>query len=127
MVRSGIATPKFVLNSVTPIYSRDREFEQRLFDTFLNILSTANGQKEIRSLALPLLATGNYGAPKELCARVLIDSMQTFRFSLNEDQLNLKEIHMINIDKDTTKVLVKEIRRSFPQGNSLHSFFFVIF
>ncbi len=119
MVKSGVQSPKYILNAITPIYSplHHDEFSSMLYHTFENILNEANGQKDIESVAIPLLATGNYGAPKDLCSSILLKAIGNFSMSLSHEKSNIKEIQLINLDKEATRQLIRDVEKHLPNSN----------
>jgi deltex len=123
MVKSGVQSPKYILNAITPLYSplNHNEFSSMLYNTFENILKEANYQKDIKSVAIPLLATGNYGAPKDLCSSILLKAIGNFSMSLSHEKSNIKEIQLINLDKEATKQLIRDVEKHLPNSNESDS------
>lgn len=103
------AIPKYVINVISPLYNpyTQNDFIRELKFTFINLFECANNHLKLSQLGLPLLCTGNYGAPKQLCANILANSL--FDFLDSARNLYLKEIHFVNIDQATTDLLVEEI------------------
>ena len=118
MVKSGCENPKFILNAITPYYSvKHEEFSPRLYNTFENVLNVAKSNKFIKSIAIPLLATGNYGAPKNLCSTILFNVLRNFDLSLSHENSSLKEIQLVNLDKEATRELIKTLEQIFPNAS----------
>nr|XP_022341810.1 uncharacterized protein LOC111135768 isoform X8 [Crassostrea virginica] len=70
---------------------------------FENVLNFAEWNR-IKSLALPLLGTGNKGAPINDIARIWFDSLLEFIENRRETS-NLKEVHFVNKDSACLKAV----------------------
>ena len=113
--------PEYILNVVTPIFDKKSEgyFYNDLSNAILNILNTANDAKTINSLAIPLLATGNYGAPVNRCAIALVDAIINFSNKKISSECHIKEIHLVNIEDSTTKAIIDCLESSMLESNGL--------
>jgi hypothetical protein len=113
--------PEYILSSVTPIFDKTSEgyFYNDLSNAFLNILNTANDAKTINSLAIPLLATGNYGAPVNRCAIALVDAIINFSNKKVSSECHIREIHLVNIEDSTTKAMIDCLESSMVESRGL--------
>ena len=80
-------------------------------------LLTKASQDGMKSIAFPALGTGTLGFPKDLVARVMVDSV--FKFSKANSSTNTKEIHFVtyHLDKETVTSFQKEFTNRF-KGSS---------
>ncbi|XP_072026207.1 uncharacterized protein [Amphiura filiformis] len=102
-VTEGYNLKRKVIHAVGPIYDKhrsDREFFDKLKKTFIAAIQHANLPIEAKQVALPLISSGIFGGPKQLCARALAEAVK--EFSKNERNLVLKRIYLVNIDSETT-------------------------
>lgn len=75
----GFALPaKYIIHAVSPFYQGDEEeAEEKLRSCYRKSLQLAE-EKECRSIAFPLIATGSYGYPKEEGMRIALDEINAF-------------------------------------------------
>ena len=67
----------------------------------------------LRSIAIPAVSSGQFGFPRDLCAKVILDSVVDFCKA--NPTCNLSEIHLVNNDSPTVKVFVDEMRNRFAK------------
>lgn len=88
--------------------------------SFDRLFSVVEQHGKIRSLALPLLATGIYGAPVDLCSKILLESIKDFMENVCQlKNNNLKEIHIVNYDKSKTDTVINIFDKSETLLSSL--------
>ena len=69
---------KYIIHAVSPFYQGDEEeAEEKLRSCYRKSLQLAE-EKECRSIAFPLIATGSYGYPKEEGMRIALDEINAF-------------------------------------------------
>jgi len=68
---AGNLKSKYIIHTVGPRF-QEADLEAKLRTTISNTLKAAN-EKQISRIAFPLMGTGFYGIPLELCARVMIE------------------------------------------------------
>ena len=71
---------------------------------------------KVQSFAVPLISSGNSGAPKDVCARVLVHAILDFSHS-SKRNTTVDELILVNIDKTSTEV----IKRSFEVTSQMPS------
>ena len=73
----------------------------------------------LRSIAIPAVSSGQFGFPRDLCAKVILDAVVDFCKA--NPTCNLSEIHLVNHDLPTVKVFVDEMRNRFAkEKNFIH-------
>ncbi|MCR5337943.1 MAG: macro domain-containing protein, partial [Lachnospiraceae bacterium] len=79
---------EYIIHVVSPLYTGgDNGEEEKLRDCYRNSLKLAK-EHGITSMAIPLIATGNFGYPKEEGMRIAVDEISAFLFE-NEMQVAL--------------------------------------
>lgn len=69
---------KYIIHTVSPMYKGGTEGEnEKLRDCYRNVLRIA-AENKIQSLAIPLIATGNFGYPREEGMRIAADEIREF-------------------------------------------------
>ena len=105
---------QYVVHAIGPVFQGQRnssDFFRELTDTFTNILTLAEAKKA-RSLAIPLISSGNFGGPKEVCANALATAL--FNFSSFGSRNNIQQIFLVNIDQEATTTLQSTLSELFP-------------
>lgn len=96
VVTSGFNLSKYIIHVVGPVYDIGSEQEERdLSKTYENALQTAK-KYNIKSIAVPLLSSGNYGFPKNLSLQIALDTAN--RFLLKHDM----DIQIVVYDQEST-------------------------
>ena len=97
---------KSVIHAVGPRY-KDFQSEDMFYawlkHTFIETLRYANTKTEASSVALPLISSGIFGGPKDICSKALLDAVK--EFSENENTLIIKVLHLINLDEKATRAI----------------------
>jgi O-acetyl-ADP-ribose deacetylase (regulator of RNase III) len=71
VTNAGNLKSKYIIHAVGPRF-QEADLEAKLRTTISNTLKAAN-EKQISRIAFPLMGTGFYGVPLELCARVMVE------------------------------------------------------
>jgi O-acetyl-ADP-ribose deacetylase (regulator of RNase III) len=77
---------KYILHAVGPRF-QEENLEDKLRDTMLNVLRKAEENK-IQSLALPAMGVGFYGIPLDLCAGIMLGTLEEYL----KRETSLKEV-----------------------------------
>ncbi|RNA38153.1 putative E3 ubiquitin- ligase DTX3 [Brachionus plicatilis] len=76
-----------------------------------NVIEKLNQNAEIKTIAIPLLATGLNKGPINLCVDILVDGFIDFE---KKGKIKfLKELHLVNIEDTKTQVIVQKLRKIF--------------
>ncbi|XP_052224987.1 uncharacterized protein LOC127840618 [Dreissena polymorpha] len=78
------------------------KFMRQLTQTFLNCFTYANNRLWIKSLALPTISTGVYGAPLDICVRCFLYAALLFLKSNPESERRLADVRLVNNDAEST-------------------------
>ena len=116
--KAGNLPCKFIIHAVGPKWNEYRHKEdakQVLHYAVLNSLLLAS-QHGTTSISMPAISSGLFGVPVQVCADVLFTTVTNF--AMNAAKTNtLQDIRFVNIDKQTSQVFVKEMKRRF--GSSI--------
>ena len=104
---------KFVVHAVGPRWLKHPEVEcrrllQKAVGKSLNIAS----QNQAQTIALPAISAGLFGVPVKICAEVLFETVEEFA-KAPADLGKVQEIRFVNIDRETTQVFQKEMRKRY--------------
>ncbi len=81
VITSGGNLPaKYVIHTVGPVWISDKETElkKRLSDCYTNSLMLAV-ENNIKSIAFPNISTGIYKFPKDIAAKIAIETVQNYK------------------------------------------------
>lgn len=67
----------------------------------------------LKSIAIPAVSSGQFGFPRDLCAKVILEAV--VHFCRANPSCNLSEIHLVNNDSPTVKVFADEMRTLFGE------------
>lgn len=73
---AGEMKAQYIIHAVGPRF-QEENIEGKLRTTMLNIFSLAE-EKGITSIAFPPMGTGFYGVPRDLSARIMLETMQEY-------------------------------------------------
>ena len=82
-------------------------------------MAIRNSLKEaarLRSIAIPAVSSGQFGFPRDLCAKVILDAVVDF--CRENPSCNLSEIHLVNHDFPTVKFFVDEMSNRFAKDTN---------
>eukprot|EP00794_Sanderia_malayensis_P007530 gene7532-8367_t len=90
------------------------ECKEKLFVAMKEILVICDEQ-ELATVAVPAISSGIFGFPKDLCAKILVDS--ALKYHKVNPRSTVTNIVFINNDDDTVKAFSKEFNERF-RGSS---------
>lgn len=98
-ITKGFKLPaKYIIHAVSPLYiDGNSGEEQRLRNCYKKSLALA-AEYECKSIAFPLIATGNFGYPKEEGMRIALDEINAFL--IKHDML----VYLVVFDSASTKI-----------------------
>ncbi len=89
---------EYIIHVVSPLYTGgDNGEEEKLRDCYRNSLKLAK-EHGITSIAIPLIATGSFGYPKEEGMRIAVDEISAFLFE------NEMQVVLVVFDEKTTSL-----------------------
>jgi hypothetical protein len=119
---------KFILHACGPRwhdYSNDKKrvcFND-LKNTFYNILSYCENKLNgcVESIAIPLISSGLFAVPKDICFRALLSGLDEYLNESNDQKRILKSIKFINLDKETNSELIDFFKKKINVKNEKES------
>ena len=109
--------PKWDLAAEITRENGTKTLKERLLE--MAIRNSLKEAASLRSIAIPAVSSGQFGFPRDLCAKVILDAVVDF-CKVNPS-CNLSEIHLVNPDDPTVKVFVDEMRSQFSkETNFIH-------
>ncbi|MBK8903109.1 MAG: macro domain-containing protein [Anaerolineaceae bacterium] len=106
---AGSLATKYVIHTVGPIWGSGNE-EKKLASAVKSALSVA-AQHGIKSIAIPGISSGIFGGPKDLCARIIIQT--TANYLNRNPATSIKEVHFCNIDEETVSAFLLQAKSIF--------------
>jgi len=107
-ITSGGNLPaKYVIHAVGPVWGSGHE-EIKLSGAVQSALNLAESH-QIHSLSIPGISSGIFGGPKDVCARVIIETVMQYLQA--NPATCLQAIHFCNIDFTATATFLDEIKR----------------
>ncbi|XP_073730303.1 protein mono-ADP-ribosyltransferase PARP14 [Misgurnus anguillicaudatus] len=127
ITEAGRLPCKYVVHAVGPRYnSSDRPgVVQRLRSAVRESLKQASG-KHCSSIAIPVISSGIFGCPLELCTETIAREVWEFIENQNRSGLwhKLTEIHLVDNNDRTVNAMTQAVRKHFadfsPKMNVLH-------
>ncbi len=102
---AGKLKAKYVIHAVGPRWGEGEE-EKKLRSAVRSALEVAT-QLKLKSVAIPAISTGIFGYPKEEGTRVILDEVINF---LENENTTIQEVHLTNIDEETSNLFVKHLK-----------------
>lgn len=109
---AGRLPARYVIHAVGPIWGSGGE-ERKLSDALSAALALA-GSHGVKSIAVPAISSGIYGMPKDISARVLIQTAIDYLAAHPDSTVD--EIQFCNIDAATVNVFLAEARALLGQA-----------
>ncbi len=106
---AGKLKAKYVIHAVGPRWGEGDE-ERKLRSAVRSALEVAT-QLGLKSVAIPAISTGIFGYPKREGTKVILDEVVKF---LKGEDTTLEEVHLTNIDEETTKLFVEHLEGVEP-------------
>jgi O-acetyl-ADP-ribose deacetylase (regulator of RNase III) len=104
---AGQLKAKHVIHVICPMYTGGQHRESELLaDGITNALQKAD-EFGLTSVAIPSLATGLFGFPKEVCTEVIVN--KTIEYINTHEQSVIKTIKFVNHDNPTTLIFVSTL------------------
>ncbi len=102
---------KWVIHAVGPIWrGGDSDEDQLLSQAIFNSLVKAN-ELQCRNISLPAISSGIFGFPKDRCARIFMETIQSF--AQTDSTPFIETIRLCNIDAETSTIFLQESFRVF--------------
>ncbi|KAK7003757.1 core histone macro-H2A.1-like isoform X1 [Biomphalaria glabrata] len=98
---------KFVIHVNSPTWGENNS-QQNLDKAVKNVLKLAD-DKQLKSLAIPSISSGNAGFPKQTAAQIILASIRDY-FS-NAKTTSLKQIYFVLFDAESVNVYTTELAR----------------
>ncbi len=111
---AGSLPARYVIHAVGPIWGSGNE-EAKLASAVRSALELA-AEHGVRSISLPAISSGIFGFPKDLCAKVILDTVVDF-LKAHPDS-SVREVNLCNIDDLTANIFLEEARRRFATPSS---------
>ena len=107
-ITPGFKLPaKYIIHAVSPHYTTPEESEKLLRSCYRKSLALAV-ENNLKSIAFPLIATGNFGYPKEEGLRIAADEINAFLLK------NKMDVYIVVFDSKST-VLSERIQNKLEQ------------
>ncbi|NAS30027.1 O-acetyl-ADP-ribose deacetylase [Flavobacteriaceae bacterium R38] len=101
---AGKLAANYVIHTVGPVWNKGgKEKEQLLSNCYINSLQLAINNN-VKSIAFPNISTGIYRFPKQLAAKIAIDTVNQFK---SKDQF--EEVVFVCYDKENFELYKKNI------------------
>ncbi|XP_033098882.1 uncharacterized protein LOC117102616 [Anneissia japonica] len=102
--RGGRLPSKYVIHAVGPEwkkYKSEKNCLKTLKETFLNCFRYAEKDLEVTQIALPLISSGLFGVPIEMCSNSLFEALMEF----DREACRKLDIHIVDIKVESVKLL----------------------
>jgi O-acetyl-ADP-ribose deacetylase (regulator of RNase III) len=106
---AGRLPAKYVIHAVGPVWGSGND-EQRLASAVRSALSLADSY-HLKSISIPGISSGIFGGPKDICARVIIQT--AVDYLQQNPTTSLEEVRFCNIDRETASIFEREARKFF--------------
>lgn len=104
---AGKLPARYVIHAVGPVWGSGND-EQKLASAVYSAFTLADS-RQLQSVAIPGISSGIFGGPKDICARVIIQT--TLDYLAQHPDSSLKEIHFCNIDRLTAETFAAEAQK----------------
>ncbi|XP_077997505.1 macro domain-containing protein TTE0995-like [Glandiceps talaboti] len=108
---------KYILHVVSPPWNADlaRDVTDMLYECCMNLLTTANDDAQVTSLAVPTIGTGICGIPVQICAETMLRAVVAYTSNPTTSKDKLRDIRFIGLDWDTMEVF-KSVFEDMDRG-----------
>ncbi|XP_077098953.1 protein mono-ADP-ribosyltransferase PARP14-like [Siphateles boraxobius] len=132
ITEAGRLPCKYVVHAVGPRFSDSdrRTAVQNLRRAVRESLSQASG-KNCSSIAIPVISSGIFGCPLELCTESIAKEVCEYIEDHNRSSSTLTEIHLVDNNGSNVKAMAEAVRKefaaynpkmTFPQQNKPHGY-----
>jgi O-acetyl-ADP-ribose deacetylase (regulator of RNase III) len=104
---AGKLAARYVIHAVGPVWGSGND-EQKLASAVNSALTLVESH-QLTSIAIPGISSGIFGGPKDICARVIIQT--TLDYLRQNPATSLKEIRFCNIDSLTATTFAQEAKK----------------
>lgn len=104
---AGNLAAHYVIHAVGPVWGSGQD-EQKLASAVQSALALAESH-QFKSIAIPGISSGIFGGPKDICARVIIQT--TLEYLQQHPTTSLREVRFCNIDNLTATTFVQEAQK----------------
>jgi putative ATPase len=105
---------KYVIHAVGPIWKNGKSGEvEALQSCVTGSINMTNTTLKQDSLSIPAISSGIFGFPKDLCAKLMIESALEYFKTSESTEKNLKMIRLCNFDKPTVTYFVTAFDKIF--------------
>lgn len=108
----GQLKAKHVIHVICPMYTGGQHREAELLGNGINNALVKADEFGLVSIAIPSVATGLFGFPKEICADIIVK--KTIEYIDNNPNSVVKNIKLINHDNPTCVAFEKALEKFMP-------------
>lgn len=112
---AGELPAKKVIHAVGPIWHGGAENEELLLRQCVWKSLKKTEELGFASISIPAISSGIFRFPKDLCARILIQT--TLDFFKSNPRSSVNEVRFTNFDKNTVEVFEKEFKKRFGDSS----------
>lgn len=109
---AGRLTARYVIHAVGPIWS---QYTPEVADTLLAdaVRSSLSKAEELHlsTIAFPAISSGIYGFPKDRCARVMMQAIETYFHAT--PQSSVQEVRLVLFDAPTVETFLTEFNQRY--------------
>ncbi|XP_052772832.1 uncharacterized protein LOC128211801 [Mya arenaria] len=110
---------KNVIHAVGPIWSRvvgEKICTHQLIMAFLNSFSYGNDILKISTISVPLISSGIFGCPVEICAKAFLYAVLLYAYGHPAASGSLRSIHLVNNDDANTALTILALKQLIAEG-----------
>lgn len=104
---AGKLAAKYVIHAVGPVWGSGHD-EQKLASAVHSALALAH-EHQVKTISIPGISSGIFGGPKDICARVIIQT--TLDYLRQNPTTSLQEVRFCNIDSLTATTFMQEAQK----------------
>jgi O-acetyl-ADP-ribose deacetylase (regulator of RNase III) len=114
VITNGYNLPNpYVIHTVGPIYSEEKNPAEKLKNCFINSLKLAD-EKGLKSIAFPAISTGIFGYPIEEAAEVSIKAV----IETIPELKSIRKIRFVLFDEKTFSVFSRKLKEIYERKSS---------
>ena len=104
---AGKLAARYVIHAVGPVWGSGDD-EHKLASAVRSALTLAN-EHHVKSISIPGISSGIFGGPKDICARIIIQT--TLDYLRQNPTTSLQEVRFCNIDSLTATTFMQEAQK----------------